>query len=234
MRYLTNQDLNLGWNVPQNYFTLRKVNIPTQKLTTPFLQALAKGGFQVGELAKCYYPGGQCIEELDYQTAKAKTEELLKQENIVIFEAATQYKNLFAKIDILEKKGNVLNLIEVKSKSAEPDIFENELWNQRELKSGVHCLKSTWRPYLYDVAFQSYILQKAFPHFEIHNYLMCADKSKMATVDGLNQKFLLIENENGQTKAKAQGEITKRLLVKKSCADYLLIRLLQLFIKTKK
>ena len=39
---------------------------------------------------------------------------LLEKENVMIFEAAIKYKSLYIRIDILEKIGNTLNLIEVK------------------------------------------------------------------------------------------------------------------------
>lgn len=212
MRYLTKSRFKLGLECPTKLFYTKKKEYADSRIDDPFLLALAKGGFQVGELAKCYYPDGHDITELDYEISKKKTDELMKLENVVIFEAAIKYKNLFIRIDVLEKKGNVLNLIEVKSKSANPSEFDDEIWNQRELKKGVHSLKSTWKPYIYDTAFQSYVLQKAFPEFEVHNYLMCADKTKSATVDGLNQKFMLVEDKHGQTTAEVQGDISKEAL----------------------
>lgn len=56
----------------------------------PFFLALAKGGFQVGELAKCYFPSGVEVktDPADYAGAIAETDSLLKQENATIFEAA--------------------------------------------------------------------------------------------------------------------------------------------------
>ena len=36
-----------------------------------FLQALADGGYQVGELAKLYFPNGHDIMTLDYEEAEA-------------------------------------------------------------------------------------------------------------------------------------------------------------------
>ena len=194
------------------YYNEHKEKYANSKLDDPFLEALAKGGFQVGELSKCYYPEGHDIVELDYETSEKKTMELLKQENVVIFEAAIRYKNLFIRVDILEKIGNTFNLIEVKSKSAHPDTFEDELWNSRELNKGVYSLKSTWKPYIYDVAFQSFVLKNAFPDAEINNFLMCADKSTLATVDGLNQKFVLSTDERGRSYAKPKGDTSLEAL----------------------
>ena len=41
--------------------------------------------------------------------------------NVVVFEAAFMFNNLFIRVDILEKKGNEINLIEVKAKSFKKD-----------------------------------------------------------------------------------------------------------------
>ncbi|MBK7962510.1 MAG: hypothetical protein IPK04_15765 [Bdellovibrionales bacterium] len=43
-----------------------------EKLHDKFLQALAEGGFQIGELAKLYYEGGTEITERDHQKAHAQ------------------------------------------------------------------------------------------------------------------------------------------------------------------
>ena len=129
----------------------------------PFLKALAKGGFQVGALAQCYYPEGIEIKHKDYEKSLAETSELLKQKNVTIFEAAIKFNNLFIRVDILEKKGKTINLIEVKTKSVSPDDFKDELWNSRELKQGVHSLKGTWKPYIYDIAFQAHVAKPVEP-----------------------------------------------------------------------
>ena len=213
MKYLTKSKFKTALECPTKlYYNQHGDKYANSKLDDPFLEALAKGGFQVGELSKCYYPQGHDITELDYEISHQKTMKLLEQDNVVIFEAAIKYKNLFIRIDILEKVGNTLNLIEVKSKSAHPDTFESELWNSRDLKKDIRSLKSTWKPYIYDVAFQSFVLKKAFPNFNINNFLMCADKSTVATVDGLNQKFVLLENEKGRSYAEPQGDVSPKAL----------------------
>ena len=82
-----------------------------------FLEALAKGGIQVGELAKLYYPGGTDIETLNKDEALKQTNELLKRDNAIIYEAAIQYDQCFIRVDVLVKEGKTMNLYEVKSKS---------------------------------------------------------------------------------------------------------------------
>ena len=135
-----------------------------------FLEALAKGGYQVGALAKCYYPQGHDIETLDYDQAVAETNELLEQENVVIFEAAIQVERYFIRVDILEKTGNSVRLIEVKSKSFDGNSSLDFL-----NKGGF--IDTEWKPYIYDVAFQKHVLTLARPDWEINACLMLADKN---------------------------------------------------------
>ena len=170
-----------------------------QDLDDDFLKSLAEGGFQVGELAKVYYgiQGEADIDVLDYDESVRRTKELFEQENINIAEAAFRYGNLFVRADIIEKKGNEITLVEVKAKS----------WNPQEdtFLDKKNKVRSAIRPYVYDVAFQKYVITKAlqeqYPDREyvVKARLMMADKSRNATVDGLNQMFRICTLENGRT-----------------------------------
>ena len=116
-RYLTKSRFKLALGCPAKLFYTGKPQYPDAKKDDAFLEALAEGGYQVGALAKCYYPQGVDITERGYDIPLLKTKDLLGKENVVIFEAAFQYKNLFIRADIIEKLGNRINLIKVKAKS---------------------------------------------------------------------------------------------------------------------
>lgn len=214
-RYLTKSRYKKAVECPTKlYYSDKHNEYANSNLDDPFLKALANGGFQVGTLAKCYYPHGIEITSMDYEEAEVQTTELLKQENVVIFEAALRFKNLFVRVDILEKIGNTINLIEVKSKSADPSTFESELWNSRELKKKVYSLKSDWKSYIYDVAFQTFVAKNSMSRYEINPFLMCADKSVTASVDGLNQKFIIKTDEKGRNLVEVRGPVTPKDLGK--------------------
>ena len=188
MRYLTKSRFKSALECPVKLFYTGKAEYPDKKKQDDFLAALAEGGFQVGELAKLYYPDGIEIEEKGYDLPLQKTQQLLQQDNVVIFEAAFRHENLFIRADIVVKKGNRIDLIEVKSKS-----FAGDETRMVGAKGG---LTAAWRPYLYDVAFQKYVVSLAMPGCAVKAHLMLADKEKMATVDGLNQKFFITPSEN--------------------------------------
>lgn len=164
-----------------------------------FIEALQEGGFQVGELAKCYFPGGTQIEAVGHDEAVRQTKELLKKQNAIVYEAAVMFDRFFVRVDILKKEGNKVQLIEVKSKSIDPDDPDKSLENkQKPNKKGYK--NSDWEPYIADVAFQAWVMEQAFPEFEVVPYLMLADKSKTASVEGLNQMFRIMRDAKGRIK----------------------------------
>ena len=186
-RYLTKSRFKLALECPSKLFFTGKRDIYyDKKLDDDFLAALAEGGFQVGELAKLYYPGGTTVEELDHKVAISKTSELLKNENVIIYEAAFAFENLFVRADIIVKSRNKIQLIEVKAKSINP-ATENFVNTKGAIKSG-------WKPYLFDAAFQKYVVKQQYPHFNVTAYLLLSDKRQVATVDRLNQQFLIYKD----------------------------------------
>lgn len=207
-RYLTKSRFKLGVECPTKLFYTAKKEYVDKKMDDPFLAALAEGGFQVGELAKLYFPNGHDITTLDYEEAEKQTLDLLKKENVIIYEPAIRFKDLFIRIDVLVKKGNHFELIEVKAKSFDENEEEPFL-----NKNGT--IKSTWKPYLYDVAFQRHVLASAYPSATIDSYLMMANKNASVGTDGLNQKFKIIRDESNRKGIKVSNTLTDSDLEKK-------------------
>lgn len=160
-----------------------KINNPSKNSSDEYLKALAEGGFQVGELARCYFPDGILIEESEIEVAIKQTNDLLERDNVIIFEASFKHNNFFAKADILIKEGNEIKIYEVKSKSIKGD--ENIL-----KKDGKPY--SDWKKYLYDLAFQKYVISNVLPGtYTVKYFLYLLNKDAKTSVDYLNQKFVL-------------------------------------------
>jgi hypothetical protein len=192
MKVLSKSRFKIGLECPNKlYYTHHKNLYPSTKEEDTFLQALAQGGFQVEELARMHYPGGHLIDNphYDYEGAVAATTALLQQENVIIYEAAFLWNSLFIRSDVLVKQGNYLELIEVKAKLFDPS--DEYLFIGK--RGGI---VSSWKPYLFDLAFQKYVIQNAFPEFTIKASLMMADKNKKASIDGLNQLFRVSNDKN--------------------------------------
>jgi hypothetical protein len=201
-RYLTKSRFKLGLECPTKlYYTKKKEYLDT-KMDDSFLASLGEGGYQVGELAKCYHPGGYDVNTLDYEEAESQTAELLVQDKVTIFEPAIKFQNLFVRIDVLIKNKNHFDLIEVKAKSFD-DSEEDAFFN----KNG--SIVAGWKPYLYDIAFQRHVLSSAFPKAKISSFLMMADKNVVCGVDGLNQKFRIVRDDGNRKGIKVSNLLTK-------------------------
>lgn len=187
--------------VTQLFYTGKKDLYPDKNVDNEFLQALAKGGYQVGELAKYYFVNDPATElisigTLDYESALRETEEALNSsEKVVIAEAAFKFENLFVRVDLLVREGNLIKIYEVKAKSTDQ--------NENYLNSKGTSLSSTWSEYFYDVAFQRFVIRKAFEkqqkQFKIQSYLLLINKDVITDIDGMHQYFK-VYSENGRFK----------------------------------
>ena len=157
----------------------KKQGYPTSNDTNEYMEMLAKGGYVVGMMATLMYSNGV---EITGNTKEAidKTNEYLKQENCVLFESAIQSGEKLIRVDILEKIGNKINLIEVKAKSHDT---EDDKYKQEKLLE----------KYIEDVAFQYLVMTEALPDFDIHPYLFMPDKSKRTNIEGLIGWFTVID-----------------------------------------
>lgn len=194
MKPLTKSRFKLGLECPNKLYFTSKKEYANQSLDDSFLQALAKGGFQVEALARLHYPKGVFIgtENYEYDLATNLTQEQLEKDSVSIYEAAFEHNGLFIRTDILSKKGNHIKLIEVKAKTFDPTDEFLFIGKRGGINSG-------WKSYLFDLAFQKYVAQKAYPQFNFEAYHLMADKTKTAKVDGLNQLFRIPKDGNPRT-----------------------------------
>lgn len=186
-----------------------------QSASDEFLKSLAEGGFQVGELAKIY---GEVPPENDlegcvgYDEPLKRTRELFEQENVNIAEAAFRYKNCFVRADIIQKDRNEISLIEVKAKSWNSNTDKFTTIPTKGENKGKETVNSKIRDYLYDVAFQKWVIENAlkidYPDksFKVTAFLMMPDKSKVNTIQSLNSLFRIKNRigKNGEKRAYAE------------------------------
>jgi hypothetical protein len=177
--YLSKSDFMLAHNCSTKLY-YKKLHYPSTNDENEYLQHLARGGYMVGKLATLLYPGGITIESVsDHQSAINLTKEYLKEDKVTLFEAAIESKGKLIRVDILEKVGDTINLIEVKSKSydsTDDDIVRKK--NEKELED-----------YILDVAYQYFVIKEAYPNYKIKPFLFLPDKAKTTNIDGLNLLF---------------------------------------------
>ncbi|WP_018988639.1 DUF2779 domain-containing protein [Aromatoleum toluclasticum] len=181
-RYLTKSRFKLAAECPTKLYFVGKSEYLDRSAGDSFLAALAEGGYQVGELACLMHPEGVRVDDLNHQSALEQTADLLKQDNVTIFEAALAVDRLFIRVDILKKVGNDVEIIEVKAKSYNAKA-------DGDFRGAKGQLRKEFLPYLRDVAFQRYVASHALPGCRVRAFLMLVDKEQYASVDGLNQRF---------------------------------------------
>ncbi len=217
-RYLTKSRFKLALKCETKLFYTNKKDIyADQSLDDSFLQAMAEGGFQVGELAKfhfCEDPVKEniTIDSLDYEEALKETQKRIKEGVSVIAEAAFRFENLFIRTDIIQidTSRKTLDLCEVKAKSYD----SNEKFFSVSKKTGeISKISTKWKEYLFDVAFQKYVLKQIYPGYKITSSLILANKDAIASVEGLNQ-FFKINKKGKRIKVDIQEGLTKKQLGK--------------------
>ena len=210
VRYLTKSRFKLALECPTRlYYTNKKNEYADESMDDGFLAALAEGGFQVGELAKFLLSDDPVKDGItilvpgDEAALELTREKINSRQNAVIAEAAFKYENLFIRTDLFRMKDNHIELCEVKAKSW--DAASN-FWKTD--KAGNRSIDKNWLPYLYDVAFQKFVLQKIYPGKAVKAHLVLVDKDIPVSIEGLNQLFS-IERGDGKAKITVQAGLVR-------------------------
>lgn len=187
--YLTKSDFKACADCRTRLY-YRKNRYPTSNDDNPFLQLLADGGFMVEFVAKAQYPGGiDLADERDPATAYAKSRELLAHEGAVVFEAAAISGSYYVRTDILLRRGDSLDLIEVKSSSLDGDAAAEPFRNAR---GGII---PKWREYLLDLAFQTMVVRAAFPGLRVNPSLCVINKAHRVAAHETISRFTVSRDE---------------------------------------
>lgn len=203
MRYYTKSTFNkalfcettLNYVGDDKYIDISKDN--------SFLASLAEGGYQVEYLAKAYYPDGIDMKDYDMvENTKLTKQYIAENENVILFEPMFIHDGFLLRADILIKKGNTLFINEVKAKSFNFKQGISQFVNKRSKGR----LKKEWSKYVFDVYFQKYVIECIYPQYNVSANLMLCDKDSVATVDGLNQKFLVTNGTVDENKEQELGE----------------------------
>jgi hypothetical protein len=170
MATLSKSDFQLASDCPKKLI-YKKQGYPTTNDTNEYMEMLAQGGYVIGTMATLLYPNGI---EITGNTSEAvqKTLDYLHHDNVVLFEPAIMTTNQkLCRIDILVKKGNTIQIIEVKAKSHNSEDTPAE--STKKLKK-----------YMEDVAYQYHVFHECFPNYTVQCFLLTPDKSKRTTIDG--------------------------------------------------
>ena len=179
---------------------------------------IAEVGDQFGALA-CVYEGvpEENIIQRDGSNpieAQAKsiadTLDLLRKENVDIGEAAFATDKFLVYVDILHKRGDKLEIIEVKSKC----IGANETPYKFDEKGNI---SSKYLEKILDVTFQKYVIQQfikthsEFSHLKAHASLMLVNSDALCDVDSLSSLLQIKFTDGGHREIECVPDIRERL-----------------------
>ena len=183
MAHLSKSDFKVAHTCPTKLW-YKKHDFPTSTDQNEFMKLLANGGFIFGKLATLLFPEGVEIEGGMEEAIRTTEEKLATNENITLFEPAISINDQLVRVDILQKIGNVIKVIEVKSKSFDSieAIQQNNYW----LKSS-----NKFKPYLEDIAFQTKVVKEKFPEAIVESYLMMPDKASPTKFEDLINQFTI-------------------------------------------
>jgi hypothetical protein len=110
---------------------------------------------------------------------------------VVIAEGAALHNGLFIRADILVVTGKTIKLVEVKSKSVSGGGGggggKGNVLDELLTKQGLP--KAKWLSTFYDLAFQTYVMQCAYPDYTIVPSLLLVDKDATVDQSGINEWF---------------------------------------------
>lgn len=150
--------------------------------------------------AKARYPDGIQLEYgRDVVADFARTMAALEAHHVTLFEATLLVGRRQARVDILEKRGSVLRLIEVKAKSFDGHEHAALIEHGR---AGVFCtstpphrIRSHWDKKLADLTYQLLLLEACMPGCTILPFLALVDKSKSSGLDNVPGFFELVRRD---------------------------------------
>lgn len=192
--YLSKSDFKVARDCPAKLY-YKKRRYPSTKDQNTYLKMLAEGGFMVEKIAKLLQsdPVEMEFDLAGHEKAFAETQDRLKVDKVTLCEATLLSQGKLARVDILRKRGNVFELVEVKAKSY--DSRENDeavargsrslFWKKR---GGI---SSDWQEYLEDVAFQVLVLKELYPECKVRPFLCMPDKARTTGIEGLASQFEL-------------------------------------------
>ena len=208
--YLSKSDFKVARNCAAKLF-YKKSRYPTTLDDDAYMELLADGGFMVGKFAQLQVAGGVMIAELDPAKAVAETAALMAATDITLFEPAFLSGGYLARIDILRKQADHIQLIEVKSKGFDAAAGFTG-------RNG--AVRAEWIEYIEDIAFQRMVVARAYPQARIECFLLVPDKAAVSEIDllptlfSISRKGRAVEVEfTGDTVALQQSKLLRLLPV---------------------
>ena len=162
-------------------------DFPQDNRIRPFLEHAGYNKHQLKKLVFAHHPAGISISGHGYNASFQATKKHAVANKITLFNSVFISDQCVAKIPLLIKDGRSVQLYFIQSKVINP--------NKHRLTNQHGQLHKKWKQYIYDAAYQQYIIQQCYPDWNITSNLMLPDKTGKATLDKLNKQIQQLEND---------------------------------------
>ena len=175
--------------------SLTKPALPRRSGGDEYMRMLAEGGYMFEKLVRVYHPGEDMyVPKEPHATACARTIARIKAGDGLLHEATFAHDGLMARSDMVRVRGSIVDIIEIKSRSAEagPDgVADNSCLN-----------KSDWEPYVVDLAYQVHVaglaLKAAGVNKTLRAWFYVPNKNGSASPEEVRGVFCLTQDASGR------------------------------------
>jgi hypothetical protein len=189
---LSKSDFRAAQSCPTKLF-YRKHRYASAKDASNGQKLLGNAGVIVQAIARVLYAEGEEIEaELGTEESAQRAVRMLARDEVTLFGAPLISAGKEARFDILRKRGNEIEVVDIKAKAF--DSRENNIALTRSgrslfwLRRG-ESIAVEWRPDIEDVAFQMLILQELFPDAQVRPFFLMPDKAKVSSLANIYSQF---------------------------------------------
>ena len=204
-RTLSKSDFALARSCEAKLF-FRENHYADTRAFDSYLQLLADGGYMVEALACASRPDAILLDGWDAAANALLTREYLARDEVTLFQATLMSGRRFARVDILEKRGNVIRLLDVKAKSFDGAAHAANLLaggrGEFRARRSPFSLLTKWESKFEDLTYQTLLLERLLPGMTVLPFLVLVDKSKRSSLDNVPSFFELVRHERADGTAR--------------------------------
>jgi hypothetical protein len=219
-KYFTRHLFGAGLECPVKLCYYRK-DYPQNQQSRPYIEHAIYNKRLLTSLGRSVYPNGIFVDDEQVKKAADKTRQLLQRDEVVLFDATFEHRQMMARLPIVHKSGNQLTVFYIRTKA-----FDSR---KHRITDAQGEINSKWKKYLLDFAYQIYLIQKNYPDLHIQTILVMPEKSSTAYTDSLplllhpldnNSKAESIDASNQELLAKLDvTEVVERLVSRHNLAE---------------
>ncbi len=181
---------------------------PESREGRPFIEHAILNKKLLKSLVHSIYPSGKFINGRNISQSAEQTKRLLNSKECIVFDAIFTHKRMMARLPVVLKSGDHLTVMHIQTKA-----FNARKHSLLDRNGKLH---SKWRKYLFDFAYQLYILQEEYPDFSVLPLLVLPDKSSYAQSSELPGILKPFESESIASDIPTSNQ---QLLVKLDVSD---------------